>query len=226
MQMANLERKNAVRQLAAGIAHEIRNPLTSIKGLLQLAKLRNNPSISAGHIELMLSEIERIEALIGEFQTLARPTQVLAFSVINLGELIRSQILLLEAAAYRRGAIIESELNACRSVYGNEASIKQVVLNLIKNAIEAAGENGEVKVCLNEEAEFAVISVCDNGPGILPEHLKKLGTPFFTTKENGTGLGLAVCYQIIEKHKGKIEAKNQPGRGTCFSAWLPLVKDS
>ncbi|UCZ54168.1 PAS domain S-box protein [Bacillus shivajii] len=214
------EKLSAVGQLAAGIAHEIRNPLTSLKGFLQLIEL--NSSGKKEYFDIMKSEFARIEQILNELLILSKP-QTLKKEPTVIYELLYHTITLLNTQAIIKNIEIEFTSNTKEAkVLCAEHQIKQVFVNLIKNAIEAMEETGEIKVKLNQEKGFAIITVEDQGCGIPKEKLKKIGEPFFTTKEKGTGLGLMVTFQIIEEHGGEVQVDSKEGEGTKFTIRLPL----
>ncbi|WP_051556438.1 ATP-binding protein [Alkalihalobacterium bogoriense] len=216
------DKLSVVSQLAAGVAHEIRNPLTVISGFLQVMKKQKREDTS--HIEIMLSEIERINVIISEFLLLAKP-QAEKMELVNLQTVIEEVITLLNTSAIIKNVLITSnyELHA-PLIKGEKNQIKQVLINLLKNAMEAMESGGRVQVILKQPTNGQVsIRVVDNGIGIDESKLKKLGEPFFTTKEQGTGLGLMISHKIIEFHKGSITFDSKVGKGTTVDVRLPLV---
>lgn len=226
-----IERLSAATEMAAGIAHEVRNPLTSIKGFIQLMMQKEDKTNFNNYLEIVLGEINRIDALIGEFQTLARPLRLPVLVKTDLSKVITDVVLLMESHAEQKQAVLEyvsqGELfdGSGLWVKADIAQIKQVLINLLRNAFDAVADNGRVRITLIRTQEMAAIVIEDNGPGISPEILKKLGTPFFTTKEGGTGLGLSVCYTIIHNHGGKIKVASKVGEGATFTVLLPLLRE-
>lgn len=239
----HMERLQSVNELAAGIAHEIRNPLTSIKGFIQLIARRGDQVPNQSHIEIVLTEINRIDKLVGEFQLLTRPLKTPNYIRIDVERMIGDVIILMESQAVDKSVQLEFSnkidlLLAERvgvmergggqkkvHVFGEETQLKQVLINLVKNAIEVVGENGEVDIALGVLEEMVIITVRDNGIGMSDEILRKVGTPFFTTKASGNGLGLSVCYNIIHNHGGIIKVTSEVGKGTIFSVQLPYVTE-
>ncbi|AIF52654.1 histidine kinase [Pelosinus sp. UFO1] len=238
-----MERLISVNQLAASLAHEIRNPLTSIKGFIQLMNRGEGERVpNQEHIKIILTEIDRIDKLTNEFQQLTRPLKTPHFVKVNIEQMIHDVILLMENQAvvkkitltffnkmnllsHKYIGIMEGTLvNRSSYILGDEAQLKQVLINLVKNAIDAVGRNGEVKILLSRKEDFIVMEVKDNGIGMSKEILKKIGTPFYTTKEGGNGLGLSVCYNIIEGHSGSIKVQSEFGQGTIFSIKLPCAE--
>lgn len=217
--LINSEKLYVAGQLAAGIAHEIRNPLTSLKGFLQLiASGRRENS----YYEIMNSELDRIEGIVSELLMLAKP-QVYDFSYYDVRNMMRDTVTLLEAQAILHNIAIESDFSRdVLWVYGVENQIKQVFINVIKNAIEAMVDGGTIRVALFREDDSVYTRISDEGPGIGEDQLAKMGQPFYTTKEKGTGLGLMVSYKIVDNHEGQIRVYSQIGRGTTFEIRLPF----
>lgn len=219
------EKLNVVGELAAGIAHEIRNPLTSLKGFTQL--LENKFSTESDYVDIMISEIDRINTIVGELLLLAKPS-IDDFRDVKLGSLLQNVITLMSAQANLHGVLIEEsnlqELNAT-SIYGVENKLKQVFINIIKNAIEATDDGGSVKLTGKRESANVVISIKDSGNGIPCHILHNIGKPFFTTKEKGTGLGLMVSKSILESHHGDLKINSIDGIGTTVDIVLPIRKD-
>ncbi|SMD01151.1 PAS domain-containing sensor histidine kinase [Sporomusa malonica] len=221
-----LERMTCVNQLAAGIAHEIRNPLTSIKGFIQLMARRNDRPPRPEHLEIIVAEIGRIDNLISEFQMLARPPKEPVFEKVNMCKLLQDIAFLMEGQLHDKHAELDIKLPTLGCVaFGDVSQLKQVFINLLKNAVEAVPDKGKVVVAIGRQQGMMAITVEDNGNGIPQEIIDKLGTPFFTTKENGTGLGLSVCYSIVQSHGGKISVSSQTSQGTTFTVLLPAAVD-
>ncbi|WP_157998430.1 PAS domain-containing sensor histidine kinase [Desulfosporosinus sp. OT] len=218
------EKLALVGQLAAGVAHEIRNPLTSIKGFVQLIQSKKSEPIPEFYLETIMQEIDRINDIVGEMVVLAKPVPV-QFAEINLRNLINDILNLIGPQAVLKD--IQLELIASEdllAIRGEPNQLKQVFINLIKNSIESIVDGGFVKIHLTNRGNSVVeVKVQDNGPGVPRENLEKLGTPFFTTKETGTGLGLMVTYGIIRNHKGEINVLSEVGHGTTFSINFPVL---
>lgn len=219
-----LERLTSVNQFAAGIAHEIRNPLTSIKGFIQLMEQKKDQIIPTHYVEIIMAEISQIENLIGEYQKLAKPAKPLNFCLININQLLHSVILLMGSQALNKSIKLSYVQNSTEVyVSGNEDQLKQIFINIIKNAFEAVNNGGSVKVSI-DSSNYAVITIEDDGQGISPSILKKIDLPFFTTKTSRLGLGLSVCYNFIQNHCGKIRFTSKEGQGTKVTIELPLAK--
>ncbi|MBW3112859.1 PAS domain S-box protein [Bacillus sp. MCCB 382] len=220
------EKLSVIGQLAAAVAHEIRNPLTSLKGFIQL--MQSTKSINDSHLDIMLSEVDRIDLISGEMLILGKQQEI-HFRQEGLDEILRQVLILMEAQAHLDNVSITYENLEGKPlcVLGESNQLKQVFINIIKNAVESipAGRNGRVSITLAPHGTDARVIVKDNGVGMEPERIEHLGEPFYSTKEKGTGLGLAVCQKIIERHKGHIHFKSEIQKGTAVEITLP-VKES
>ncbi|WNQ12238.1 ATP-binding protein [Paenibacillus aurantius] len=214
------EKLSVVGQLAAGVAHEIRNPLTTIKGFLQVYK-REDQRIQ--HADLLLSELERIEIITGELLSMAKP-QAAQLTSTDIRELIEYTIEFLSPQALmNRIEFIREYKDAAYPILCEKNQLKQVFLNLLKNAIEAMPAGGEIRITLRRTSEEeCTVSVEDQGCGIPEELLPRLGQPFYSLKEKGTGLGLMICHRIIKQHKGTITYTSKVKEGTRVEIRLPL----
>lgn len=220
------EKLTIVGQLAAGVAHEIRNPLTSLKGFLQLLQKRMEGQDYI--FNLMLSELERINEIVSEFLVIAKP-QVSHFERHNLAQIVRNVVSLLETQAILSNVQIETSFRSSEDIMVNcdENQLKQVFINILKNAVEAMPKGGTVRVSVEMNGDERVrVRFADDGPGIPESCIPRLGEPFYTTKEKGTGLGLMVSFKIIEDHKGSIHIKSSVGAGTVFDILLPACLET
>jgi len=214
------EKLSVVGQLAAGIAHEIRNPLTSLKGFIQLMK--SDIGYNDQYLDIMESEIERIDSISKELMILAKPNKH-KFQVVDLEPIILDCISLLEGEAFHKRIDIQVQIEErLFPIHCDEQKIKQVIINIVKNAMEAMDQPGKIIITLKEENKDAILSIQDEGCGIPEKYIESLGKPFFTTKPNGNGLGLMMCYKIIEDHAGSISVQSAVGKGTTFHIHLPL----
>lgn len=219
--MVESEKLSVAGQLAAGIAHEIRNPLTSLKGFIQL--LQSGAAEKQIYYTIMLSELERIQLIISELLLLAKP-QISQMKRIELVSILQHVQTLIESLAHMYDVHVISHLpDEPIWIHGDENQLKQVFVNLMKNAIESMPDGGELFLEVMPAKTDVIIRILDQGSGIPEEVMRQIGQPFFTTKENGTGLGLLVSYNMIENHKGSIEVESILGVGTTFSITLPLV---
>lgn len=218
------EKLSVVGQLAAGVAHEIRNPLTSLKGFIQLLR-SNAKDMNQNYFDIMDSELNRIEFISNELLVLAKP-QAAEFHVHEVASILDSVIALLESEAHLSDVefLVEYEDDLPR-ISCNENQMKQVFVNIVKNGMEAMPEGGQLEVrVMRSGTTHIVIEIVDHGKGIPEEVLNRLGEPFYTTKSKGTGLGLMVTSKIVENHKGKISYFSQIGQGTKVSITLPILK--
>ncbi|MGO4887989.1 PAS domain S-box protein [Anaerobacillus sp. MEB173] len=214
------EKLSLVGQLAAGVAHEIRNPLTSVKGFIQLSQVTKE--FNEDHSKIMIEELNRVESIIYEFLTLAKPNHDTIFTNKDLRKLLKQVITLLNTQASIRNIEIITELHDVPPIECEENSIKQVFINILQNAIESLHERGCVKIKLEQQQNnMQLIQIIDNGCGIPPDRLKRLGEPFYSSKEKGTGLGLMVSFKIIENHQGTIQISSEYGKGTTVNILLP-----
>ncbi|MFE5427834.1 PAS domain S-box protein [Peribacillus simplex] len=213
---------NVVGELAAGIAHEIRNPMTALKGFIQLLEDGVKGEFST-YFHVITSEIKRIETIITEFLVLAKP-QALKIFKQDVHTILRETLELLAAQALLENIQFETDFEEDEfNVLCEANQLKQVFINIIKNALEVMPDGGSVSIKTSQFSEkYVCISITDKGMGISTEMLKKLGEPFYTTKDRGTGLGLMVSYKIIEEHNGYIEVESEVGKGTSFHIYLPF----
>lgn len=218
--MLKSEKLSIVGQLAAGIAHEIRNPLTAIKGFLQLMK----PTMEENehYFEIVFSELSRIELILSELLMLAKPQQNAVKERVNLKKIISEVTALLETQANLKGIFIKTDYeHDSMYINGDQNQLKQVFINLIKNAVESMPDGGTVHIIMTEDEYSVNVTVKDEGDGIPENVLKRIGEPFLTTKEKGTGLGLMVTFNLIKNHQGAIQVDSKPDRGTAFHITFP-----
>jgi signal transduction histidine kinase len=210
-------------QMAAAIAHEIRNPLSSIKAASDLmAKELQGPNHSTclEYHTLITEEVERLNHILATFQDFTRPLRV-EKDPVSINELIQKTTKLVDVGAPHLEIRLELSADLPR-VQADPSLMKQVFLNLIKNAAEACAPSGELVIKTESTAPWVKINFTDNGSGISPELLNRIFEPFFTTKTTGMGVGLAICKKILEAHQGRIEAINLVPKGTQFSVFLPV----
>lgn len=226
-QIITSEKFSAIGKLAAGIAHEIRNPLTSVMGFIQL--LRRNSSkneTESRYLEIVFNELHVLKKMVSDFVLMAKPSSPEKKETL-LQELINDTVQFMTSQANLQDTVLKTELcEPPMMIFIDGVQIKQVLINLIQNAIEAMPDGGEVdiRLALDTENNYAEISICDTGVGIDEEQLKEIFNPFFTTKDNGLGLGLSICYRIIENHNGKIQIKSTSSGGTQFIILIPFHK--
>lgn len=209
-------------QLAAGVAHEIRNPLTAVKGFLQLMPTLAEPDRA---ISLMLDELSRIEQIVNELLMLAKP-QPIHFQREDLGRRLSEVLQLLGAQAILNNVVVDLQVvDGVPPVECELNQLKQVFINVLKNGMEAMPSGGRIDVLLDvQRTGFVSIHIRDFGQGMTAFQLEKLGEPFFTTKERGTGLGWMISEKIIQNHRGTIDVKSQLGQGTSVTIFLPVTQ--
>lgn len=214
-ELLRLDRLNLVGEMAATLGHEVRNPLTTVRGYLQM--FLRKPESAAYHEQFstMITELDRANSIISDFLSLAK-NKVIELKGHNLNDIISTLLPLLQAEANRTGYELKLDMGRVPDINIDEKEIRQLLLNIARNAFEAMEHGGKLTIATSADNDNVVLTVRDNGPGIPQAVLDKLGTPFLSTKENGTGLGLAVCYRIAERHGAKINVQSSP-EGTSFS---------
>jgi two-component system sensor histidine kinase PilS (NtrC family) len=216
------DRLAAVGQLAAGLAHEIRNPLASMTGSIEL--LAGAPQLDANDRRLMkivLRESERLELLVRDFLTFAKPKPV-ELARLSLSQLVSELLEVFQPTALAAGLAVLREIDQPVFVRGDESLLRQLVWNLLRNAADATPSGGSVRVQVRADKAEAQLVVQDSGAGISASDRARIFEPFFTTKEGGSGLGLAIVQRTIEAHGGRVELESSPGRGSTFIVIFPL----
>jgi len=223
-QLIRSEKLAALGQLAAGIAHEIRNPLTSINILIH-SLTENLPSGDTHREDLRVieEEIHRINEIVDQFLRFARPAPPL-LEKTDVIPIFEETLQLLRPQMEKHRISVQKEFRSLPAITIDKEQMKQVILNVLMNAIQAMPEGGELGLTgkVSEDGQGIQLSVHDSGIGIPPEDINKLFDPFFSKKEGGIGLGLSIAHRIIDQHHGKIEVESNPGKGTLFSLWLPI----
>jgi two-component system nitrogen regulation sensor histidine kinase GlnL len=233
------DRLSSLGTLAAGLAHEIKNPLGGIKGAAQLLE-RELPEGSElrEHTTVMLKEVARVNKIVEELLDLTTPRR-LAQSEVNLHKILGDIVMLQKQTARNRNIVFQQDFDLSLPPFlADEGLLTQLFLNLIKNAMEAMEEmerQGTIRIVTRFVSEYSMtkkgrrrsrmvgIDITDDGPGMTEDQLTQVFTPFFTTKSGGTGLGLAICQKIVTEHRGMIKVDSKQGKGTVFSITLPLV---
>jgi len=226
-QLIRSEKLAALGQLAAGIAHEIRNPLTSINILIH--SLRENLPAGVPHREDLMvieEEINRINSTVDQFLRFARPSPPL-FERAQFLPLVEDTLSLLRPQMAKQSIRVRSEFDSLPPLLMDREQMKQVILNLCLNAIQAMADGGTLVLRgqRNSDGRWVLFTVEDSGPGVSSDHIHKLFDPFFSTKEGGIGLGLSIAHRIIDAHRGKIEVESLPQGGARFTVWLPVAED-
>jgi len=215
-EFGRMERLSLVGQMAASITHEIRNPMAVIRGFIQLMKERS-PEHQREYFRIVMEELDRANAIISDFLSLAQ-NRVVHKEKTSLNDIVNELVQLLWADANLRGQTIEVELDERLPLLElNDKEIKQLILNLARNAMEAMGNDGLLSLRTRTRPNMVQLMVADNGCGIPREKMERLFEPFYTTKTRGTGLGLPLCLSIVERHQGQIDVTSQEGEGTTFT---------
>ncbi|MCD6351012.1 MAG: PAS domain-containing protein [Armatimonadetes bacterium] len=232
------ERLRFVRAISAGLAHEIRNPLVAIRTFAELAPVRlDDPEFRESFFDVTKAEVERLEELVTQFMTLARPASVLREPVV-LEELVSNAVRAVSARAEAADIELEVEIpDQCPRIEGDASRLYQAISNLLINALDETPQGGKIRVSIEVhdpaagngrqpgEAEVA-LTVWNSGSYIPPEDRARIFEPFYTKKAQGTGLGLAICHTIVDEHHGKISVESREGEGTGFIIRLPLLVPS
>jgi hypothetical protein len=221
-QMSRAEHLATLGELAAGLAHEIKNPLAGIAGVIEIIG-RDLPSASPSREVLndVQQEVLRIKRILSELLDYARPRQP-EIRPADLNETVEHAVTIARQQTLSRPVEIEfRRLTGLPPVAHDTSQMQQVLVNLLLNSIQAIPGRGRIRVEIDSRNGYVVLAVSDTGRGIPPEHLPNIFRPFFTTKGQGTGLGLSLAKRIVENHHGRIEVTSLPGQGTQFLVWLP-----
>jgi two-component system, NtrC family, sensor histidine kinase HydH len=221
--MKRSERLYAIGQLSAGLAHEVRNPLASIGGAAAILRKRSGSEERREEfLDIIEKECLRLNRLLTNFLEFARPRPP-QYQLAEIGPILDSVVGLAAHAVGRQPIQLRTDAAPdVPAIACDPEQIKQVLLNLTINSVQAMPEGGEIVLSTRVDGARVVMEVKDQGPGISPEHLDKVFDPFFTTKDTGTGLGLSVAHQIVSQHGGILNAKNNADRGATFSLFLPI----
>ena len=222
--MSQLDRMNLIGEMAASIGHEIRNPLTTVRGYLQFFSMKKNFSEYEENFSIMIQELDRANLIITEFLSLAKNKKVDLVSN-NLNVIISKIYPLLQADAIGSGKNIVLKLGDIPNILIDENEIKQYILNLVRNGLDAIKYKGIVSITTHMDDQNIILEIQDNGEGIDKDVLAKLGTPFVTTKDSGTGIGIPICYRIAEHHNAKLDIQTSSA-GTTFTIKFRLLESS
>jgi signal transduction histidine kinase len=216
------EKMAAFGLLAAGIAHEVGNPLTSISSMVQILQKREADPYTLNKLALVSGQLKRIQTTLRELIEFSRPAST-ELGRIALGDILDEALSIAKYYKRTRGRIAAPELPAdLPPLFGVRDQLVQVFLNLILNAIDAVERDGRIELTVRRCPGGVEVAVRDNGSGICPEHGRRLFQPYFTTKKHGTGLGLFVTRRLVSDHGGTVSFESQPGRGTTFLVYLPI----
>lgn len=220
-EIARLDRLNLVGEMAASIGHEVRNPMTTVRGFLQVLSTKEDCRPYYRYYQMMIEELDRANTIITEFLSLAK-NKPIQLERSNLNRILYSLGPLIEANAQLSNTTVRIDVGEIPEIILDEKEIRQLILNLVRNAMEAMEENGHLWLKTSMENGQVALRVQDNGSGIDSSVLEQLGKPFLSTKPNGTGLGLAVCYSIALRHQAKIEVETGD-HGTTFMVLFPVA---
>ncbi|WP_404350283.1 sporulation kinase [Sutcliffiella horikoshii] len=216
------EKLKVVSELAASVAHEVRNPMTSTRGFLQLMSQDGNLNSSQKrYIDISIEELDRAQSIIQDYLSLAKPNKQ-GMDRINVSKELEHVFQLMSTYTTLNNTSIRHEIEDELYIKANKDEMKQVLINLIKNAIEAIDKDGMVTVKASSSRGMVLIEIMDDGVGMTPQQVERLGTPFYSTKDKGTGIGLTISFQIIELLQGKIEVTSEVGKGSIFTIKLPM----
>ncbi|WP_106768974.1 two-component system sensor histidine kinase NtrB [Paenibacillus faecalis] len=222
-ELINIERLSMVGQMAASITHEIRNPMAVVRGFLQLMKEKSPDSLDH-YYRIVMEELDRANGIISDFLSLAQ-TRIVEKEECHLHDIIHELSPLLWADANLRGQSIDLRLGSnVPNLHLNSKEMKQLILNLSRNAMEAMEDKGVLTIETSLAGEHIELHVKDTGPGIPEDKLTRLFEPFFTTKSKGTGLGLALCLSIVQRHHSNISVHSEMGKGTVFTVSFPVAE--
>lgn len=213
-EMARFDRLNLVGEMAVGIGHEIRNPLTSVRGFLQLLSIKKDCAQYASYFSTMIEELDRANSIITEFLSLAK-NKTISLQKHCLNKIVEAIAPLIQADAIVNDKYLITNLTDIPCILIDEKEIRQLILNLARNGLEAMAPGGTLQINTFHDNQSVVLAIQDEGTGIPSDIVDKLGTPFFSTKDHGTGLGLAVCYSIAARHKAVLEVSTSSS-GTTF----------
>ncbi|KAB2444487.1 sporulation sensor histidine kinase KinB [Bacillus luti] len=223
-EMQKSEKLNIISELAASVAHEVRNPLTVVRGFIQLLESTEDVK-NKDYMRLVLAELDRAEQIISDYLNLARP-QIEKKEHICLSAQLIEMTTLMSSFAAMQGVYLQVEISESLYTIGDKTKLKQAIMNVVKNGIEAIqGNKGYLKVTAIQKDETIVIRVKDSGVGMTKEQLARLGQPYYSLKEKGTGLGLMVTFSILQAHNGTLEYKSESGKGTEAIIILPAVRN-
>ncbi|MDP4083662.1 MAG: HAMP domain-containing sensor histidine kinase [Bacillota bacterium] len=224
-QSQQAERLKTTGQIAAAVAHEIRNPITVVKGFLQFYK--EDQLISKKrqeHFAMMLDELQVAEAVISDFLSIAKPKDNIESHILNIKETLNSVIDLINSYALLNNITFNLDIDENLYITCSLVEFKQLYVNLLKNAIEASPFGASLMVIAKEKNHSVSIHLIDSGNGMTDEELKMIGTPFYSLKSKGTGLGLMICFNIVHKYNGSIQFESEKGKGTKVIVNFPLKK--
>ncbi|MDC3417612.1 sensor histidine kinase [Aquibacillus salsiterrae] len=223
VQLQQSERVKLIGEMAASVAHEIKNPLTVVMGFTQILKGdKNLTARQLSSLELIDSELKRAETIIYDYLSFAKSKPV-EVEKLNIMEVVNNVVEVTKYHAQLFSVVLKNETHGNYCVKANRSELTQVFLNIVKNGIEAIEKDGEITINFRILGRYIEINIIDNGKGMSEKEVSLLGIPYHSTKEHGTGLGMMVCYKIINSLKGELNVRSKQGVGTTFSIVLPLA---
>ena len=221
-EITKFDKMKSLDLLVSEFVHEIRTPLTSIKAMVELIPSKiDNPDFRRSMMEIVTMEVDRLGSLVKTLSDYAKPKQS-SFKYFDVKEVMDSVILLLQRKIEEKNVVLEADFTTGLKVYGDNMQLMQVFLNLVLNSLESLQNKGSISlICRKGPEGFVEVLITDNGPGIPQEHLNKITEPFFTTRKEGTGLGLYICHKLLEKNNGTLAVHSTEGQGTTVTIRLP-----
>ncbi|PSJ67914.1 sporulation kinase [Brevibacillus brevis] len=221
--LQKMDKLSVIGQMAAGVAHEIRNPVTSIKGFVQLLR---RDQWKREYFDIMQAEFHQLESVLREYVFLSRECTE-PYEPKNLADLLRQVTRLVQIKLERHHLVLDVKEVEGSMIWCDQNQIQQLFMNLLSNSVESMHDGGTIQImAMCKESEHVMIRIVDQGCGMAEERLKRLGEPFYSTKEKGTGLGLMICYKIIQAHDGYIHFSSTPNKGTTVEVSFPLGKSN
>ncbi|MDF2961366.1 MAG: hypothetical protein K0S39_3101 [Paenibacillus sp.] len=214
------EKLTIISEMAASVTHEVRNPLTVVRGFIQLAGSSVDKKVQ-GYLRTAIDELDRAESIISDYLNLAKP-QIDKIEEIGLSGFLDNTVTLMNSYAAMQGVALQMQVEEGLYIKGDRAKLKQVIVNLIKNSIEATSSGGTIDVKSYLVKNKAVIEIIDTGKGMSKEQLKRIGSSFYTTKESGTGIGLMLAFRMIEAMEGTLDFESEKGKGTKARIRFPI----
>ncbi|WP_077213516.1 sensor histidine kinase [Bacillus dakarensis] len=221
-ELAKAEKMSVISQLSASISHELKNPITITQGFVEALEDENSQERRKEYVGYALDELQRAQNIIYEFLALTKP-DLNTMNIINISQELAYVVNLMKPYAKANSVKIKMEPLAedCKIV-GDHQKIRQCFINIVKNSIEAMENGGELHLRSTVNSNKVYIDIIDNGVGMTPKEISQLGTPYYSTKEQGTGLGMMIVFNVIKKMKGDIKIQSQKGKGTQFTIMFPL----
>jgi two-component system, sporulation sensor kinase B len=223
LEMQNSEKLRLIGELTSVFAHEIRNPLQATRGFLQLLSEPDVPEKKKEYIQISLEELDRANEIINDFLSFGKPT-IYNNERIEVGYQLHRVVNIIQSYTLNRNVEIKSDIQDTCWIYANPQKLNQSLINILKNAIESMPSGGIVRItCTSTDDRYVKIAIRDQGIGMTKKQIDRLGSPYYSLKESGTGLGMMVSFQIIRSLKGKIQVKSEKGMGTEFIILLPQI---